>query len=135
MTTASQTFRDTTGPATGRPQLLRRLVAGAAPFDAAMGVLCLAVPGRIAGWLSVSAGDVRITGAVFLVAAAAGAVALRTQPVDARAVVAGNAAFAVWCLALLAAGHPNALGAVLLAGAAATSAATAVAEHRLSRAA
>jgi len=113
---------------------LRRLLGGAAVFDAGMGVACLAAADTIGGWLSISAPAVRSTSIVFFVAAAAGVHALRSKPIDVRWVAAANWLFATWCLGLIGAESPGALGDVLLAGAAATSAATALAERKLSAA-
>src|SRR4051794_41883830 len=58
-------------PATGQQHWhpsLRRMVSGAAAFDAAMGIFCLVDAGRIGGWLSISDAAVRGMGGVFLVA-------------------------------------------------------------------
>jgi hypothetical protein len=110
---------------------LRRLIAGAAPFDAVMGVACLAAAAQFGDWLSIGTGAVRGTGAVFLGAAAVGAWTLRRPKIDARPIVTANAVFALWCLLLLALDGPNALGAVLLVVSAVASAGTALAESRL----
>lgn len=112
---------------------LRRIIAGAAPFDGVMGVACLAAAGTIGSWLGVSSTSVRVTGVVFVLAAAAGVVTLAQSARDVRGIVAANAGFAACCLGVLAFDRPNALGAVLLAGGAICSAGTAVAEHRLAR--
>ena len=134
MTTTATNYGDTTTTGTRQP-LLRRLIAGAAPFDGVMGVACLVAAATFGDWLSVPTNAVRATGAVFLAAAAAGVWTLsrrpRAQSLDVRAIVAANAVFAVWCLVVLATDGPNALGAALLVVSAAASAATAVAEHRL----
>jgi hypothetical protein len=130
--TATATAYDETTASAGRSRLLHRIIAGAAPFDAAMGVACLALADRFGRWLSVGSAPMVATGAVFLAAAAAGAWTLRRGAADVRPVVTANAAFALWCVVVLAADGPNALGYVLLAGAALTSGATAVVEHRLS---
>jgi hypothetical protein len=109
---------------------LRRMVAGAAGFDGAMGVFSLAAAHQIGGWLSISVVDVRITGGVFLLAAVTGSITAVRRSRDVRAIAIANVVFAMWCLALLGAG-PNVLGIILLAGAAVTATATAVAELRL----
>jgi hypothetical protein len=114
-------------------QQLRRLLGGAAVFDAGMGIACLAAADAFSGWLSISTAAVRTTSIVFFVAAAAGAYALRAKPVDVRGVTAANLLFALWCLGLIAVESPGTLGDVLLVGAAATSGATAAAEHWLAR--
>jgi len=114
-----------------RHHMLRRMIGGAAAFDAGMGVACLAAASELAGWLGVQAGTVRVTGVVFLLAAAAGGLTLRRTPVDVRAIVGANALFAVWSLAILGLDSPSALGVGLLLLAAASSAGTAVTEWRL----
>jgi hypothetical protein len=118
---------------TSQRGLLRRIVAGAAPFDGVMGVACLAAAGRIGDWLAIGTTATRGTGVVFLAAAAVGLVTLRRQPLDARPIAAANVVFALWCLAVLLADSPNTLGVVLLAGSVVTAAATAAVEHRLGR--
>ena len=117
-----------------RSSVLRRLIAGAAPFDGLMGIACLVAADRFGNWLSVSGAAVRTTGAVFLLAAVTGAWTLRRDVADVRAIVAANAAFAIWCLVVLGIDGPHALGATLLVVSAVASAGTAVAEHRLARA-
>ena len=112
---------------------LRPMITGAAVFDAAMGVLCLVDAGRIAGWLSISTGAVRSIGVVFLVAAVAGVETLVMPRLGIRWIVAANLLFAVWCLGAIAFDDPDAIGAAVLAVAAVSSAATAIAEARLSR--
>jgi hypothetical protein len=107
------------------------VVAGAAGFDAAMGVACLAAAGSFGGWLSIPVVAVRTTGVVFLAAAAAGAWTARRSAADVRVIVAANAVFALWCLVVLAADGPNVLGTVLLSASVLASAATAVLERRL----
>jgi len=131
--TTATSYDEVAERSTDRKSMLRRIVAGAMPFDGVMGVVWLAAAGQFADWLSVSAETVRVTGGVFLVAAAAGAFVLARGVKDVRPVVAGNALFAVWCLAALAFAGPNALGSALLAVSALASAGTAVVEHRLSR--
>lgn len=130
MTTTLTGYTDTNSSDTRR-SLLRRLVAGAAPFDGVMGIACLAAADRFGDWLSIPASAVRTTGAVFLLAAIAGAWTLRRESMDVRAVVSANALFAAWCLVVLALDGPNAVGAALLVVSAVASAATAVTEHRL----
>jgi len=132
MTTAETTYRDTTTTGTRR-DLLRRVIAGAAPFDGVMGIACLVGASTFGSWLSVSAGAVRTTGAVFLAAGVVGAWTLRRQQLDVRPIVAANAVFAIWCLLVLALDGPNAVGAALLIVSAVASGGTAVAEHRLAR--
>ena len=114
-------------------QTLRQIVTGAAAFDGAMGVFCLAAADQIASWLSVGTTSVRVTGAVFLVAAAEGVITLARSLRDVRWIVAANAVFAACCLGVLAFDDPNALGDVLLAGGAICSGGTALVEHRLAR--
>ena len=86
----------------------------------------------VAGF-GIGAAAVRVTGGVFLLAALAGAITLRRPRMDVRLIAGANLLFALWCLVMLGLDSPNALGVVLLLGAAATSAGTAVAEHRLAR--
>jgi hypothetical protein len=114
-----------------RNGLVRKIIAGAAPFDGAMGVACLAAATHFAGWLSVGTGTVRATGLVFLVAAAAGAWTLARPSLDVRWIVGANTAFAVWCIAVIGFAGPDAVGAAVLAVSAVAAAGTAVAEHRL----
>ena len=132
MTTATS-YDQVTGRGTDRRRMLRTIISGAMPFDGVMGVVCLAAATQIGDWLSITAGTVRITGGVFLVAALAGAAVLRRGVSDVRPIVAANAVFAAWCLLVLGLDGPNAIGAALLAVSALASAGTAVAEHRLSR--
>lgn len=132
MATATS-YDQVTERSTDRRRTLRTIVAGAMPFDGVVGVACLAAASKFGDWLSISAGTVRATGAVFLVAAAAGAFVLARGVKDVRPIVAANALFAVWCLAALAFDEPNALGAALLAVSALASAGTAVVEHRLAQ--
>ena len=131
MTATSTTYGDTTAAARLKEGLLTRVVAGAAAFDAAMGIACLAAAGPFDGWLSIPVVAVRTTGVVFLMAAAAGGWTARRGARDVRPVVAANAVFALWCLVVLAADGPNLLGAVLLSVSVLASAATAVLERRL----
>src|SRR4051794_11710833 len=129
--TTATSYDEVAGPRTDRSRLLRSIVAGAMPFDAVMGVACLAAASRFGDWLSVSAGTMRATGGVFLVAAVAGAVVLRRGVNDVRLIVAANALFAAWCLAVVGLDGPNAIGTALFAVSALASAGTAVVEHRL----
>jgi hypothetical protein len=117
-----------------RQSVLRRLILGAAPFDAAMGVACLAAAAQVGDWLSIGSGAVRATGIVFLAAAAVGGWTLRRPVIDARPIVAANAVFALWCLVVLALDGPNVAGTALLVVSALASAGTAVAEARLAAA-
>jgi len=110
---------------------LRRMLAGAAAFDGAMGVACLAAATDFGRWLAVGAAPVRVTGGVFLLAALAGAHTLRRRDQDVRLIAGANLLFAAWCLTMIGVDSPNAIGTVLLAGAAATSAGTAYLERRL----
>jgi hypothetical protein len=120
----STAARDDRGP-------LRRMLTGAAAFDGAMGVACLAAASPFGRWLAVGTAPIRVTGGVFLLAALAGVVTLRRSATDVRLIAGANLLFAAWCLVMIGADSPNAVGTVLLAGAAATSAATAYAELRL----
>jgi hypothetical protein len=113
--------------------LLRPTLTGAAAFDAAMGVWCLVDAGRFAGWLSISSGAVRSIGVVFLIAAVAGVETLLMPRIGIRWIVGANLLFALWCLGAIAFDGPDAVGATLLAVAAASSAGTAWLERRLSR--
>jgi hypothetical protein len=116
-----------------RHGLLRKVVAGAAPFDAVMGVACLAAASRFGGWLSVGTGTVRVTGLVFLVAAAAGAWTLARPSLDVRWIAGANVAFAGWCVAVIGYADPNAVGTAILAVSAVTAAGTALVERGLGR--
>ena len=107
------------------------MVTGAAVFDGVMGVACLAAASNFGRWLGLGAAPVRVTGGVFLLAALAGVVTLRRSSIDVRLIAGANLLFAAWCLVMLGVDSPNALGVVLLLGAAATSAGTAALEHRL----
>lgn len=129
--TATTTYGDTRTAARAERGLLTRVVTGAAAFDAGMGIACLAAAGSFGGWLSIPVVAVRTTGVVFLVAALTGAWAARRSAADIRPIVAANAAFALWCLVVLAADGPNVLGAGLLSVSVLASAATAVLERRL----
>jgi hypothetical protein len=111
---------------------LRRLLIGGAAFDGAMGVVCLAAASDVGDWLSIPTAGMFVTAGIFFVAAIAGFAAVRRPRLEVRWVVAANVVFAVWCLVMLAIDHPSSVGGVLLAGAAATSAGTAVVEQRLS---
>lgn len=128
MTTMTRTYDAPASAARG--SALRRLVAGAAGFDTALGVFCLAAASKIGDWLSVSTADVRVAGGLALLAAVVGAVTAGRAARDARAIAGANVAFALWALAMLS-GDPDALGIVLLLGSATTAAGTAFAELRL----
>lgn len=128
MTTMTRTY-DATGAMAPRG-VLRPMVAGAAGFDTALGVFCLSAASKIGGWLSVSTADVRVAGGLALLAAAVGAITALRSAKDARAIAGANVVFALWALAMLS-GSPNALGVVLLVGAALTAAGTAFAELRI----
>ena len=82
-TVATPYDRQITAPSRAHQQL-RRLLGGAAVFDAGMGIACLAAADTFSGWLSISTAAVRTTSIVFFVAAAAGVHALRSKPVDLR---------------------------------------------------
>jgi hypothetical protein len=112
---------------------LRRIVSGAAVFDAGMGIFCLLDAGRVGGWLSISSGATREIGVVFLVAAVAGVETVVMPRLGIRWIVAANLLFAAWCLGAIALDGPDAIGAAVLAVAAASSAGTAFLEHRLAR--
>ena len=120
-------------PAPARTSMLRRMIAGAAAFDAVGGVFCLVAASDLARWLSIPRAASFVTGAAFLVAAAAGGVTLRREPLDVRWIVAANEIFAVWCLVMLAVDGPNGLGVALLSVATASSAGTGAAELLLAR--
>jgi len=128
----TMTYEQAQAPVRQR-QTLRQILTGAAAFDGAMGVFCLAAATQIGSWLSVSTTSVRVTGVVFVVAAAEGVITLARSVRDVRWIVAANVLFAACCVGVLAFDDPNVVGAVLLAGGAACSAATAVVEHRLAR--
>src|SRR3954449_2068286 len=112
---------------------LRPIVTGAAAFDAAMGIFCLVDPGRIGGWLSISSGAVPSIRVVFLIAAVAGGGTLVMPRLGIRWIVGANLLFAAWCLGAIALDGPDAVGAAVLAVAAASSAGTAYVESRLAR--
>jgi hypothetical protein len=130
---AVTTSYDTSPTTTATHPLLRPTVAGAAAFDAAMGIWCLVDAGRFAGWLSISAGAVRAIGVVFLVAAIVGLETVLMPRIGTRWILGANLLFAVWCLGTIAFDGPDGLGATLLAVAAVSSAGTAWLERRLSR--
>lgn len=111
-----------------RRSALRRALAGAAVFDAAGGVFCLAAAGDLARWLSVPRSAAYVTGAVFLAAAAVGGWTLRREPLNVSWIAGANLLFAVWCLVMLAIDHPSTAGRVLLVVAASSSAGTGAAE-------
>ena len=112
---------------------LRPILTGAAVFDAALGIFCLVDADRIGGWLSISDGAVRSIGVVFLVAAVAGVETLLMPRLGIRWIVGANLLFAAWCLGTIALDGPDAVGAAVLAVAAASSAGTALVEARLAR--
>src|SRR3954465_224820 len=70
--TTTTTYDQRLAPASDRRRLLRRIITGAAAFDAAMGVFCLVAASEIGDWLSIGTSAVRETGVVFLVAALVG---------------------------------------------------------------
>jgi len=112
---------------------LRPILTGAAVFDAALGIFCLVDADRIGGWLSISGGAVRSIGIVCLVAAVAGIETLVLPRIGIRWIVGANLLFAAWCLGAIALDGPDAVGAAVLAIAAASSAGTALVEARLAR--
>jgi hypothetical protein len=112
---------------------LRRIISGAAVFDAAMGIFCLVDAGRVGGWLSISSTAVREIGVVFLVAAVAGVETAVMPKMGVRWIVGANLLFAAWCLGAIAFDGPDAIGAAVLSVAAASSAGTAFMESRLAR--
>lgn len=131
MTTVTTSYD---APAVGqRTSLLRRLLAGAAVFDASGGVFCLAAAGDVARWLSIPRGAVYVTGAIFLAAAVAGGLTLRRETLRVAWIVGANELFALWCVLMLAVDAPNTLGVVLLIGAVLSSAGTGLAEWRFAR--
>jgi hypothetical protein len=133
MAAATTSYDQPTTARASRHPALRPIVAGAAAFDAAMGVWCLVDPGRIGGWLSISGGAVRSIGVVFLIAAVAGVETLVMPRLGVRWILGANLLFAAWCLGAIALDGPDAVGAVVLAIAAASSAGTAYVEARLAR--
>jgi len=116
-----------------RTHMLRRMLAGAAAFDAVGGVFCLAAAADLARWLSIPRDAAYVTGALFLLAAAVGGLALRRDRLTVTWIVGANELFALWCVVMLAADAPNAVGVVLLVTAALSSAGTGVAELLLAR--
>jgi hypothetical protein len=132
MAAVTTSYDHSPGTTSGHP-LLRPTVAGAAAFDAAMGIWCLVDAGRFAGWLSISDAAVRSIGVVFLVAALVGLETLLMPRVGTRWIIGANLLFAVWCIGAVIADGPDAVGTTLLAVAAVSSAGTAWLERRLSR--
>ena len=119
--------------AASRTSMLRRMLGGAAAFDATGGVFCLVAASDLSRWLSIPRNAVYVTGAVFLLAAAVGGLTLRRQPLNVAWIAGANEVFALWCVVMLAADSPNALGVALLVIAALSSAGTGAAEVLLSR--
>ncbi|MBV9292448.1 MAG: hypothetical protein JO222_08355 [Frankiales bacterium] len=119
--------------AESRTSMLRRLLTGAAALDVGGGIFCFAAAGELARWLSIPREGVYVTGALFLLAAAAGALTLRRNPLKVAWIVGANELFALWCVVMLAVDHPNTLGAVLLVIATVSSAGTGAAELALAR--
>ena len=123
-----------TGPASEqRAPMLRRMLAGAAAFDAVGGVFCFAAAADLARWLSIPRDAAYVTGALFLLAAAVGGLALRRERFTVTWIVGANELFALWCVVMLVVDAPNALGVVLLVAATLSSAGTGVAELLLAR--
>ena len=131
MTTVTTSYDART--ATPRAPMLRRMLAGAAAFDAVGGVFSLVAASDLARWLSVPRGSVYAIGALFLVAAVTGGLTLRRESPSVTWIVAANELFAAWCLIVLATDGPNALGVTLLSVAVASAAGTGVAEHIIGR--
>ena len=131
MATLTTSFEDTTDAP--RVSMLRRMLAGAAVFDAAGGVFCLVAATDLARWLSIPRSAAYVTGAVFLAAAAAGGLTLRRRPLNVAWIAAANELFAVWCVLVLALDDPNTAGVALLSVAALTSAGTGAAELLIAR--
>jgi hypothetical protein len=127
------TTRIDSAAVTTRTSRLRQMLAGAAVFDAAGGVFCLAVASDLARWLSIPRAAAYVTGAIFLVAAATGGLSLRREPLRVGWIVGTNEVFALWCVLMLAVDGPNSLGVALLAVAALSSAGTGAAELALAR--
>ena len=113
--------------------MLRRMVAGAAAFDAVGGVFSLLAAGNLARWLSIPRGSVYVIGALFLAAAVTGGLTLRREPLNVTWIAGANELFALWCLLVLATDGPNALGITLLTVATVSSAGTGIAEHLIGR--
>jgi hypothetical protein len=118
---------------TPRASTLRRMLSGAAVFDATGGVFCLVAAGNLARWLSIPRSAGYVTGAVFLIAAAAGGLTVRREPLRVAWIVGANELFALWCVLMLAIDGPNTLGVALLSVAALSSSGTGVAELLLAR--
>lgn len=113
--TTSSAAPSTQRKAHTKTSILRRILAGAATFDAVGGAVCFALAGDLARWLSIPRTDVYVTGALFLAAAAAGGFTLRREPLRLAWIVSANELFAVWCLVMLLDAGPNSLGVALLA--------------------
>jgi hypothetical protein len=133
MAAVTTSYDDTVTTRSARHPMLRPVLAGAAAFDAAMGVWCLVDADRFAGWLSISTGAVRAIAVVFLVAAVTGAETLLMPRLGTRWIIGANLLFALWCLGAIAFDGPGGIGATVLAIAAVSSAGTACLERRLSR--
>jgi hypothetical protein len=133
MAAATTSYDRATASKTVAQPLLRPTVAGAAAFDAAMGIWCLVDASRFAGWLSISDSAARSIGVVFLVAAVVGVETLLLPRLGTRWVIGANVLFALWCLGVIAFDGPGTVGIALLAVAAVSSAGTAWLERRLSR--
>ena len=133
MSAVTTSYDPTTAPRAQWHPALRPILTGAAAFDAALGVFCLVDAERIGGWLSISGGAVRSIGVVCLVAAVAGIETVVMPRIGIRWIVGANLLFAAWCLGAIALDGPDAVGAAVLAVAAASSAATAFVEVRLAR--
>jgi len=131
MAAVTTSYDQPTSSRAGWHPALRSIVAGAAAFDAIMGVFCLVDADRVGGWLSISSGAVRSFGVVFLVAAVTGVETLAMSRLSIRWIVGANLLFAAWCLGAIALDDPDAIGTAVLAVAAASSAGTAYVESRL----
>jgi hypothetical protein len=124
----------TTVPAAARrPSTLRRMLAGGAAFDAVGGVFCLVAASQLARWLSIPRGAAYGTGAAFLVATAAGGLALCRHPLTVTWIVGANEVFAAWCLLVVVAADPSPLGVALFVMALLTSAGTGAVQIAIAR--
>ena len=116
-----------------RSSKLRQMLTGAAAFDGAGGIFCIAAAGSLADWLSVPRAAAYVTGVIFLVATGVGAMTVRRDPLKVGWIVAANELFALWCVLVLAMDDPSSLGVALFVIATVSSAATGLAELRMAR--
>ena len=131
MTATTTSYRQPAATGDRRRRQLRQVVGFGAALDTASGIFCLAAAGDIAGWLSISTGAVRATGAVFLVAAVAGVETLLKPALGTRWIVGANLAFAVWCVLAIAFDAPDVVGGSVLAAAGAGAVGIGATEHVL----